>query len=197
MNLSDPGAAALIGAGAALGGVMLSSVVTFMIDSRRRRWEDARRWYDARRQAYVNFHHTARRALAAAGRAAQFSVLAAERKERGNSRPDPELDRLMKTVQEEGDRISDWTDPMNQASAEIDLLGSERVKKAAVERFEIYEGVINLFGLQRHTTSAEEMRQRLVDLDIRQADATEAFREAAREDLGVMSARRWWQFWNR
>jgi hypothetical protein len=103
----------------------------------------------------------------------------------------------MKTVQEEGGRTSEWADPMNQASAEIDLLGSEAVKKAARERFAIYEEVINLFGPQRHTTSAVALRQRLVDLDLRQAEATEAFRRAAMKDLGVKGPRRWWQFWKR
>src|SRR6266540_2068543 len=99
VKLSDPGAAALIGAGAALAGVMLTSAVTFVIDSRRRSREDDRRWYDARRLAYVNFHYTARRALGS-GRAAQFSVSVAERKERGNtSKPDLELDSLIKMVQ--------------------------------------------------------------------------------------------------
>lgn len=122
----------------------------------------------------------------------------AERKERGNtSKPDSELDSLMKMVQEEGDRISEWSDPMNQASAEIDLLGSEAVKNAARERFEIYEEVIRLFGPDRLTTSAAKLRERLVDLDIQQAEAIDAFRQAAREDLGVKSPRRWWQVWKR
>jgi hypothetical protein len=197
MKLSDPGAAAIIGAGAALTGVLLSGVMALVIDGQRRRWEDDRRWYDARRLAYVNFHYTARRALGAAGRAAQLSVKAVERKERGHSKSDPELDSLMKTVQEESDRISEWADPMNQASAEIDLLGSEPVKKAARERFEIYEAVIGVFGPDRLTTTAAKHKERLVDLDIRQAEATEAFRQAAREDLGVKSPRRWWQVWRR
>ena len=100
MKLSDSGAAALIGAGAALAGVVLSSTVTLVMDIRRRIWEDDRRWHDARRLAYVNFHYTARRALASVGRAAQLSVLMAERKERleregeDMSERDPLLDRL-------------------------------------------------------------------------------------------------------
>jgi hypothetical protein len=40
VKLSDPGATAIIGAGAALAGVLLSGVMAFVIDSRRRRWED-------------------------------------------------------------------------------------------------------------------------------------------------------------
>jgi len=68
VKLSDPGATALIGAGAALAGVLLSSAVTFVIDSRRRRWEDQRRWDETRQRSYASFHYTARQAIGAAGR---------------------------------------------------------------------------------------------------------------------------------
>jgi hypothetical protein len=82
VKLSDPGATAIIGAGAALAGVLLSGVTALVIDSRRRKWEDRRRWDDPRRRAYSNFLYAARNAFGAADRAAEVLIQGARLTER-------------------------------------------------------------------------------------------------------------------
>ena len=57
---------AVIGAGAALAGVLLTGGFGLAFDWRRRSWEDRRRWHDDRRRAYAELLFTARFAFAGA-----------------------------------------------------------------------------------------------------------------------------------
>jgi hypothetical protein len=50
MAVSD----AVVGAGAALAGVLVTAVASALNDGRRRRWEDERRWADRKRERYLD-----------------------------------------------------------------------------------------------------------------------------------------------
>jgi hypothetical protein len=204
MKLSDPGAAAIIGAGAALAGVLLSSVVALVIDSRRRRWEDRRRWHDAKRHMYASFHYTVRRGIGAAGQAAALAIRRAEDREAneggtssGKPTNDATLERLERTVTAAGESVPEWGQRLNEASAEIDLIASGPVREAARAHYQVFA---DAFGLIRASLdgpmSSAELRARMAELDSRHPKTEAAFRRAVAAELGV-ERRRWWQFWKR
>jgi hypothetical protein len=61
--LSETTVGVLIGAGATVAGSLVTGLLAFLLDSRRRRWEDSRRWDEPRRLAYASYFDAARTAL--------------------------------------------------------------------------------------------------------------------------------------
>jgi hypothetical protein len=51
---------AIVGAGTALAGVLMTMLANFLLDKRRHHWEDERRWADAKRAQYVDLLGTSR-----------------------------------------------------------------------------------------------------------------------------------------
>ena len=56
---------AMIGALAALAGVLVTGAFGLILEKRRRQWEDHRRWQDPRRDAYAEVLYAARNTFAA------------------------------------------------------------------------------------------------------------------------------------
>jgi hypothetical protein len=175
---------ALIGAGAALGGVLLTGIFGLILDQRRRRWEKQTRWDDARRKVYVEFLYTSRVAFVAANR---LAMLAIDQLEHPLPSDHPELLQRVKALGFDGDEIDRWGHQLNQASAEIALIASERVSQAAHAEVNLYGELLELLHeLEGNpTVSADELRARMQPVAVRSEETHEAFMREVRRELQI------------
>jgi hypothetical protein len=172
---------AVIGAGAALAGVLITGGFGLVFDRRRRRWEDRRRWHDDRRRAYAELLFAARFAFAGACRGAR---LAAEYGP-GVSVPDWE-------VGYSNEEVHGWMKRANEASAEVQLIASEPVRTAAAELLAIHRELgdllkVVLLGDRRPVV---EVHSRVDALEEQEAEARRRYWVAARVELGVDTERK-------
>lgn len=206
MKLSDPGATAIIGAASALAGVLLSSLVTLWVESRRRKWEGRRRWDDPRRRAYVNFLVAARGAhtvvdallesLSALDEAGQ-AMKAIEEKREG--RPDlakleGELEALTARANSVDSRIDDWARQLEEASAEIYLIASRPVRDAADAQAEVLHRLLRSSRPESRSWTTAQLRTKREELRTSWWKASEDLQHAVAKELRLESRRRWWQF---
>ena len=202
MALSETTVGVLIGAGATVGGSLVTGLLAFLVDSRRRRWEDRRTWDEVRQRSYASFHYTARQAIGAAGRLGAMATRMAKQEEdlevaqsSGDELPerDPVLARLSEIVKADGEAVNVWGERLNEVSAEIDLIASRPVREAARAHFQVYADTVDLIAnTVDKPMRSEELRARMVEFNARHAKTEEAFRHAVAEELRV-EPRRWWQ----
>ncbi len=195
MALTDTQVGALIGAGATVAGGLVTGGIGFLVDARRRRWEDQRRWDEARRRTYVDFFAASRKAFVRAARLAELYARVLERREalRGRqegSSPaqpeDPELRRLAETIQRDQEQGDTWSVPLNEASAEIVLIASVPVRTAAEAVFQVTSDLMDLLD---EKPGAGELHARLLVIAERYDHTKDAFQQAVARELRVERAR--------
>lgn len=167
---------AVIGAGAALAGVLITGGFGLAFDRRRRNWEDRRRWHDDRRRAYAELLFTARFAFAGACRGARLAA------ERGIHDPVTEWEVGFSTEDVHG-----WMRRANEVSAEVQLIASEPVRTAVEELLNIHRdlGAFLQVILGGETRPMEELNARVDVLEEQEAAARKRLWTAARVELGV------------
>jgi hypothetical protein len=171
---------AVIGAGAALAGVLLTGGFGLVFDRRRRSWEDRRRWHDDRRRAYAELLFAARFAFAGACRGARLAV------ERGAHSPVPEWEVGYRT-----EDVHSWMRRANEASAEVQLIASEPVRTAAADLLAIHRELGELLQvmLVGEPPPGEEVIARVDALEEQEIEARRRFWMAARVELGIDTKR--------
>jgi hypothetical protein len=187
MALTDTQTGALIGAGATVVGGLLTGGIGFLIDSRRRRWEDDRRWDDARRRALVDFVAASQMAIVRASRTANLKYeLVLQRKQRPGV-PDADLDQRIKDlaaqVQEDQEDLGVWSGRLNDASAGIYLTSTKPTRQAAEAHLKVMEDLLDLLG--REDASTDDLHPRLLEISTRCEEAKRAFLRAAIGELRV------------
>jgi hypothetical protein len=156
MALSETTVGVLIGAGATVGGSLVTGLLAFLVDSRRRRWEDDRRWDDVRRRASVDFIAASRMAITRAARAANMRYALLVQRAQRPGVPDADLDQrieeLAATVQEDQENIDAWSGRLNDASAEIYLIATKPMRKAAEAHIKVMEELLDVVGREDVST---------------------------------------------
>jgi hypothetical protein len=145
-------------------------------DWRRRSWEDRRRWHDDRRRAYAELLFTARFAFAGACRGARLAA------ERGVEDSVPEWEVGYTT-----EDVHSWMRRANEASAEVQLIASEPVRRAAEELLATHRdlGALLQAMLNGENRPMEQLKARVDSLDELEAAARKRYWTAARAELGV------------
>ncbi len=101
---------AMIGALAALAGVLVTGGFGLILERQRREWEDHRRWQDPRRDAYAEFLYAARRTFAAQCQVTENMAR--------NSSEDRSLERLGFSNQE----LDRWSERLHKSAADASLI---------------------------------------------------------------------------
>jgi hypothetical protein len=167
---------AMIGAGSALGGVVVAGVFGLILDHRRRQWDDERRWQDPRRRAYAELLFTARYTFAAACRGTRLAA------ERGI-----EAAVSNSEVGFTNDEVHGWMRRANEASAEVLLIASEPVRDAATELMDVHRDLGDLLKAMfaGEAGPGEELKPCVDEIEEREQTARTRFWKAARVELGI------------
>jgi hypothetical protein len=199
VKLSDPGATAIIGAAAALAGVLLSSVMTLLIDIRRRRWEDRRRWDEARRRAYANFLYAARISHGIVDGSFEALIRLKECREafeaakEGRGGDIAGLEAELQAVTTRAESIWSRSDELDQrlgeASSEIYVIASRPVQDTAIALLEVLTGLSASMRSELESWTTDRLRAMRPELYKRWWKAGEDFQHAIAKELRVESRR--------
>jgi hypothetical protein len=133
---------AAVGAAATLFGVLLTGMLGFLFDRTRRQWDDSRRWLSDRRQIYSEFLATANLEFERLWEYAEvfFSadVEIKRARERGNDvSPSEEWQKASEQTRHDEIAFKAWKERLAHALAEIDLIATDPVRRAARRHYEV------------------------------------------------------------
>jgi hypothetical protein len=208
VGLSETTTGVLIGAGATVGGSLVTGLVSCLVRGRRRRREDRRRWIGARRHADANFLEAGRNAYVAAdemletlirhkGFAQRFR--AAERQfeaaKMGLTEPPniaelrAERRAITTRIESLEDQLDELTHRLGEAATEIWVIASRRVHDAACTQVEVLEEVLGSSRSEWDSWTTEQVRAMRGELRKRWWEASEDLQQAVVDELRVESHR--------
>jgi hypothetical protein len=107
---------AMVGAMAALAGVLVTGAFGLILEKRRRQWEDHRRWQDHRRDSYAKILYATRRTFAAQLQANEIMAR--------TSTEERSLEKLDYFNQE----LHRWGERLHKSAADASLIASDSVE---------------------------------------------------------------------
>lgn len=206
--MSETTTGVLIGAGATVGGSLVTGLLGCVVRSRRRRRDDRRRWVGARRHADANFLEAGRNAYVAADEILETLIRhkdfaqrfrAAERQfeaaKMGLTEP-PDIAELraerraiMTRIVSLEDELDELTRRLGEAATEIWVIASRRVHDAACTEVEVLKEVLGSSRSEWDSWTAEQVRAMREDLRKRFWEASEDLQQAVIDELRVESRR--------
>jgi hypothetical protein len=169
---------AMVGAMAALAGVLVTGTFGLIMEKRRRQWEDYRRWQDQRRDAYAEILYAARRTFGL-----QFQVI------ENLARKSTE-ERLLEKLYSISQELDSWSERLHRSAADASLIASDSVEGCISDLLNIYLEMTNKLTTVARTehVDLDALWNQLRDFDARHAIACIQFRNEARADLGLTSS---------
>lgn len=208
MALSETTIGVLIGAGATVGGLLVTGLLACLVDSRRRRWEDGRRWDGARRLACANFLEAARNAYVTAddmletliqhkefGQRFKAAEERFEAAKKGRGEPPniaelrAERRAITTRVESLDSRVDELSNRLGEAATEIYVIASRRVQDAAYAQVEVLTQVLGSSRSERDSWTTDQVRAMRGELRKRWWEASEDLQRAVAEELRVESRR--------
>jgi hypothetical protein len=209
VGLSATTTGVLIGAGATVGGSLVTGLLGRLVSSRRRRREDRRRWIGARRHADANFLQAGRDAYLAADEMLETLIRhkdfaqrfrAAERQfeaaKRGLTDPPniaglrAERRAIATRIESLENQLDELAHRLAEAATEIWVIASRRVHDAACTQVEVLEEVLGSSRTEWDSWTTEQVRGMRAELRKHWWEASEELQQAVIDELAVESRRR-------
>jgi hypothetical protein len=206
--LSETTTGVLIGAGATVGGSLVTGLLACLVDSRRRRWQDGRRWVGARRHADANFLEAARNAYVTADDMLETLIQhkefatrfkAAEQRfeaaKKGLAEPPniaelrAERRAIMTRVESLDSRLDESSSRLGDAATEIYVIASRRVQDAADAQVQVLAQLLGSSGSERGSWTTDQVLAMREELRKRWWKASEDLQDAVVAELRVESRR--------
>lgn len=208
VELSETTIGVLIGAGATVGGSLVTWLLACLVGSRRRRWEDGRRWDRARRLACANFLGAARNAYMTAddmletliqhkefGQRFKAAEAQFEAAKKGRGKPpniaELRADRRAITTRVESldSRVDESSNQLGEAATEIHVIAPRRVQDAAYAQVEVLTEVLGSPRSERDSWTTDQLRAMREEVRKRWWETSEDLQQAVAEELRVESRR--------
>jgi hypothetical protein len=196
--LSETTVGVLIGAGATVAGSLVTGLLAFLVDSRRRRWEDKRRWDEPRRHAYATYLEAARWAQAVADtllealihldRSNQLFKAVEEQRE---DQPDvadvvklrADLEAFVARAARASSQSEEALRRLDETAAVIYLIASRPVQDAVEGQVELLHRFLSTPRTERRSWTAEKLHAMREELGERWWDTSEDFQRVVAEEL--------------